>query len=144
MGAPDPGNPASIPESTLYDWEARGLIEWWGAREDMPEVLRLAHIVCLPSYREGMPKVLLEAMACGRPVVTTDAPGCRDCVRHEDNGLLVPVKDAAALASAIERLLDDPALRRRLGARGRERAVEEFSQERVIEATLALYREMLA
>lgn len=80
-------------------------------------------------------------MACGRPVITTDAPGCRDCVRDGDNGLLVPVKDAEALAEAISRLLADPALRRRMGERGRARAVEEFSQEQVIQATLAVYRE---
>lgn len=119
------------------------MVELWGHRDDMPEVLSQAHVVCLPSYREGLPKVLLEAMACGRPIVTTDAPGCREAVRHEDNGLLVPVKDAAALAEAIQRLIEDPALRRRLGARGRERAVAEFSQERVIDETLALYRELL-
>jgi len=144
VGAPDPANPASISEEDIEAWVAEGVIEWWGQREDMAATLAAAHIVCLPSYREGMPKVLLEAMACGRAVVTTDAPGCRDCVRDGDNGLLVPVKDAAELAAAIVRLLDDPDFRRRMGRRGRERAVTEFSQERVIEATLAVYREVLA
>lgn len=145
VGAPDPGNPASVPEATLHGWAKEGVVEWWGAREDMAKILTQAAVVCLPSwYREGLPKVLLEAMACGRPVVTTDAPGCRDCVRDGDNGLLVPVKDAGALAAAVSRLLEDPELRRRMGGRGRQRAVEEFSQERVIEATLAVYREVLA
>lgn len=145
VGAPDPGNPASVPDATLRGWVNEGLVEWWGAREDMPAILNGAHVVCLPSYyREGLPKVLLEAMACGRPLITTDAPGCRDCVRDGENGLLVPVKDVPALAEAIERLLADAALRRRMGARGRERAVREFSQERVIEETLAVYREILA
>ncbi|WP_333843179.1 glycosyltransferase family 4 protein, partial [Pelomicrobium sp.] len=144
VGAPDPDNPASVSEADLRGWVSEGVVEWWGAREDMPAVLNQAHIVCLPSYREGLPKVLLEAMACGRPVIATDAPGCRDCVRDGDNGLLVPIRDAGALAGAIARLLDDPALRRRMGERGRERAVEEFSQERVIAATLAVYREALA
>ncbi|TXF13339.1 glycosyltransferase family 4 protein [Pelomicrobium methylotrophicum] len=144
VGAPDPGNPASVDESTLRAWTEEGVVEWWGPREDMPATLNAAHIVCLPSYREGLPKVLLEAMACGRAVVTTDAPGCRDCVRDGDNGLLVPVGDAGALAAAIRQLLDDPDLRRRMGARGRERAVNEFAQAIVIEATLALYRNAVA
>ena len=145
VGAPDDGNPASVAEEDIAAWQRQGVIEWWGQRDDMPATLNAAHIVCLPSYyREGLPKVLLEAMASGRPCITTDAPGCRDAVRHDDNGLLVPVRDADALALAIARLLDDPELRRRMGARGRQQAVEEFSQERVIEATLAVYREVLA
>ncbi len=144
VGAPDPGNPASVSEEDMAAWQREGVIEWWGQREDMPATLNAAHIVCLPSYREGLPKVLLEAMACGRACIATDAPGCRDAVRHEDNGLLVPVKDAAALAAAIARLLDDPALRQRMGARGRERAMREFSQERIIGETLAIYRETMA
>jgi glycosyltransferase involved in cell wall biosynthesis len=143
VGAPDPGNPASVAEGDLYAWVQDGIVEWWGRRDDMAEVLSAAHIVCLPSYREGLPKVLLEAMACGRACITTDAPGCRDCVRDGDNGLLVPVKDAAALVAAIEQLLDDQNLRRRMGVRGRERAVAEFSQDRVIDATLAVYAEAL-
>jgi len=118
------------------------VIEWWGRHEDMPAVLARVDIVCLPSYREGMPKALLEAMACGLPCVTTDAPGCRDCVADGDNGLLVPVRDVEALVQAIGRLLDDPPLRMRLGERGRQRAVEEFSSARVIDATLAVYREL--
>lgn len=144
VGAPDPGNPASLSEAEVRRWVEEGVIEWWGVRDNMPEVLGKAHLVCLPSYREGLPKVLLEAMACGRAVVTTDAPGCRDCVRDGDNGLLVPVGDAGALAAAIRRLLDDPDLRRRMGARGRERAVNEFAQAIVIETTLALYRNAVA
>lgn len=140
VGAPDPGNPASVAEGDLHAWVQDGIVEWWGRRDDMAASLNEAHIVCLPSYREGLPKVLLEAMACGRACITTDAPGCRDCVRDGDNGLLVPVKDAAALVAAIEQLLDDQNLRRRMGERGRERAVAEFSQDGVIAATLAVYR----
>lgn len=141
VGPLDSGNPVCVPKPTLDAWVEEGIVEWWGERDDMPAVLHAAHIVCLPSYREGLPKGLLEAMACGRPVVTTDAPGCRDCVRDGDNGLLVPVRDAARLTDAIARLIADPLLRQRLGARGRERAVAEFSQEKVIDETLAVYRE---
>lgn len=144
VGALDGDNPASISDADLRQWVAEGMLEWLGHSEDMAETLAQADIVCLPSYREGLPKVLLEAMACAKPCVATDVPGCREAVRHEDNGLLVPAKDAAALASAIGRLLDHPKERQMMGARGRERAVGEFSQERVIEATLAVYREVLA
>ncbi len=144
VGGPDTGNPASVTEENLLGWQREGVVEWWGQQDDMAMTLSQACIVCLPSYREGLPKVLLEAMACGRPCITTDAPGCRDAVRHEDYGLLVPVGDAAALAAAMARLLDDPALRQSMGNRGRQRAVEEFSVERVIEATLAVYREVQA
>lgn len=112
-------------------------------RLGMPTVFNAAHVICLPSYREGLPKVLLEAMACGKACIATDVPGCRDAVRNEDNGLLVPAKDAKALAAAIRWLLENPEERERMGARGRERAVEEFRQERVIAATLAVYREVL-
>ncbi len=91
----------------------------------------------------GMPKALLEAKACGLPCITTNAPGCRDAVRHEDNGLLVPIKDAEALAEAIKRLLQNPAERLRMGARGRERAEKEFNQEIIIQQTLNVYREMI-
>jgi len=142
-GRPDPGNPASVDETQLASWEEERVIEWWGHRDDMPDTLNQAHVVCLPSYREGLPKVVIEAMACARPVITTDTPGCRDCVRHEDNGLLVPVGDVPALTAAIERLLEDRELRHSLGGRGRERAEKEFSQERVIGETLAIYRELL-
>lgn len=143
VGSIDAGNPVSISEETLKQWLAEGVVEWWGHSEDMAATLAKADIVCLPSYREGLPKVLLEAMASGKVCITTDVPGCREAVRHEDNGLLVPAKDAAALASAIGRLLDHPDERRKMGARGRMRAVEEFSQGKVIEATLAIYREVL-
>ncbi len=138
VGDTDP-NPTTVPRETLERWNAEGAVEWWGFRDDMPEVLRQASIVCLPSYREGLPKALLEAAATGRAIVTTDVPGCRDAVRHEHNGLLVPPRDAGALAEALVRLLGDPDLRRRMGAAGRARAEAEFSVERVVEETMAVY-----
>lgn len=140
-GAADPDNPAGLPEAQLRTWHDEGSIEWWGQRDDMADVLRRAHIVCLPSYREGLPKVLVEAAASGRAIVATDAPGCREVVRHEWNGLLVPVRNALALAQAIGRLLADPAERERMGARGRERVEEQFSERYVIQQTLAVYAE---
>lgn len=143
VGEPDEGNPASVPEGQLLAWQKEGVVEWWGRREDMPQVYAQSHIVCLPSYREGLPKSLLEAASCARAIVTTNVPGCRDVVRDGDNGLLVEARDAAALANALARLLSDPELRLRMGQRGRERVLNEFSQERIVNQVLALYREVL-
>jgi glycosyltransferase involved in cell wall biosynthesis len=142
VGPIDSGNPAAIPEAELRAWEREGVIEWWGGRKDMPDVLQAAHVVCLPSYREGLPKVLLEAGACGRPLVATDAPGCREAVKDGHNGFLVPVRDAKALAAAIARLVDDPGLRERMGGHARELVLAEFSNATIIEQTLAVYREL--
>lgn len=144
VGAPDFENRACIDSATLDAWREEGVVELWGFRSDIPRVLAEATIACLPSYREGLPKSLLEAMAAGLPCVTTDVPGCREAVRDGDNGLLVPAKDASALADALEHLLRNPEVARRMGQRGRERLEQEFSARHVNESTLALYREMLA
>lgn len=143
-GDSDLQNPNSVPQSTLKEWSRTGVVEWWGKRDDMPEVFAQASIACLPSaYGEGVPKVLLEAAACGLPIVTTDTPGCRDVVRHDENGLLVPVRSSVELADALQRLIENPELRRRMGARGREIAVNEFAVEKVVAETMALYEELL-
>ena len=145
IGKQDPDNPSSVSNTLLRAWVEEGVVEAWGYCASMHEILPVASIFCLPSYyREGIPKVLLEAMACGLPCVTTDSPGCRDAVRHQDNGLLVPIKDYSALAIAIRRLLDDENLRKNMGRRGRERAVMEFSEHVVITQTLGVYGELLA
>ncbi|MGH6634869.1 MAG: glycosyltransferase family 4 protein [Gammaproteobacteria bacterium] len=143
VGASDAGSPSAVAERQLQTWQDDGVIEWWGCRDDMPKVFAQCHIVCLPSYREGVPKVLIEAAACARPIVTTDVPGCREIVRHEENGLLVPPKDAERLAEALRRLIEDPTLRRRFGQRGRLLAEREFGLRKVISETLGVYRELL-
>jgi len=143
-GTPDPGNPAAVPEETVQGWVRDGLLEWLGHVDDTAALFGTVDIVVLPSYyREGLPKSLIEAGACGLPLVTTDAPGCRDVVRDGVDGLLVPVKDAAALAAAIARLLDDSSLARRLGDAARARALAEFDERIVIRRTLAVYEELL-
>ena len=145
VGYSEPSSPAAVPLEKLEAWQEEGVIEWWGRRDDMPAVFAQAHMVCLPSaYGEGVPKVLIEAAACGRPLVTTDSPGCREIARHEVNGLLIPVHDVTALAAALTRLIEVPDLRQRLGAAGREIAAEEFSQRQVNEVTLGLYDRLLA
>jgi glycosyltransferase involved in cell wall biosynthesis len=140
IGMPDAENPACVPSRKLAQWQAEDVIEYWGQRDDMPAVYAQAHVVCLPSYREGVPKSLLEAASCGRPIVATDVPGCREVVADGENGFLVPPRDAEALAAAIERLIGDADLRRRMGQKGREKAVAEFSTEKVVAATLSVYR----
>jgi glycosyltransferase involved in cell wall biosynthesis len=137
-GNTDAGNPASIPEEQIEAWKQSGLVEWWGWQSDMPAALARTDIFCLPSYREGVPNALLEATACGLPIVTTDTPGCRDVVTHGVNGLLVPVKNAQAIADALELLIGDPELRRRMGNAGREIAVN-FSDIKINRETLAVY-----
>lgn len=143
VGDPDPSNPASIPETMLQEWEVTHGVEWWGRREDMVNVWQFAHIACLPSYREGMPKSLLEASACGLPIVTTDVPGCRDVVEHNVQGLLVPAHDVSALAAAIALLIEQPYERSRMGENSRARAVEEFSQEIIVAQTMSVYEEVV-
>lgn len=140
VGAPDAENPNTVPASQLSAWQDEGVIEWRGAQSDIPAVLAEAIIFCLPSYREGLPKSILEAMAAGLPVVATDVPGCREAVTHEATGLLVPARDAPALAAAIARLLAEPATRARMGAAGRQAVLAEFSDQIITTQTLAVYR----
>ena len=141
-GEPDQANPSSVPLDQIAKWVEEGVVEHPGWVKDMPTLLAESHVVCLPSfYGEGIPKSLIEAAAAGRPIVTCDMPGCREIVHHGDNGLLVPPRDAEALAEALAQLIGDPALRKQMGTRGRVRAEQEFGSEAVIQQTLALYTE---
>lgn len=142
-GDPDPGNPAAVPEATVRGWAEEGVLEWLGHVDDMPALYASVDIVVLPSYREGLPKSLIEAAACALPLVATDVPGCREVVSDGKDGLLVPVRDAHALAAAIARLLDDRELAARLGAAARKKALSEFDERIVIDRTLEVYRELL-
>lgn len=141
VGGRDNENPQSIDAATLARWQQDGDVQWWGHRDDMPAVYALATIVCLPSYREGMPKALLEAAACGLALVATDVPGCREAVRQGENGLLVPAQDALALSDAIADLLADPARRRRFAEASRALAEREFGEASVVAQLLAIYSE---
>ena len=143
IGEPDDGNPASVSRQWLEERVAEGIIEWWGYRDNMPAALRQAHIACLPSYREGMPKFLLEASAAGLPLVATDVPGCRDIVQSGTNGLLVPPRDAAALADALQRLIEDAKLRSQLGTQARAIAEARFGTERIAVIVKDVYRALL-
>ena len=141
-GEIDYANPGHMKKETVEGWVADGILEWWGYQTDMAKVLRQASVVVLPSlYGEGVPKILIEAAAASRPLVATDTPGCREIVKHGENGLLVAVRDSAALAEAIDRLLVDPDSRGRMGRVGRTLVEREFALERVIARTLAVYAE---
>ena len=140
VGVPDAGNPTTITADQLTSWASSGMVEWWGHRSDMAQVLRGAHIFCLPSHGgEGVPKAVLEAMASGRPVISTDVPGCRDAVVDGETGILVPPRDVPALASAIAALARDPALRAAMGEAARRRAEALFSIESVVQQHLSIY-----
>ncbi|MGL5742033.1 MAG: glycosyltransferase family 4 protein [Legionella sp.] len=143
VGESDHGNPAFIDDAVLELWRREGNVELLGHRKDIPELMQQAHIIVLPSYREGLPKVLLEAAASGRAVITTDVPGCRDAIEKEQTGLLVPVRDAKALALAIQFLIENPDIRQQMGKAGRLLAEQEFSIEKVVSQHLALYQNLL-
>lgn len=143
VGDADAANPAAVPAARLAQWKTEGVVEWWGHRADMGEVYRLASVVCLPSYREGLPKALMEAAACARALVTADVPGCREVVVHEETGLLVPARETRGLAAALKRLIADGALRRRLGENARKLAESAFAVELVVDQTLRVYGELL-
>jgi len=144
VGEGDDENPGSIRASQLETWQRQGDVEWWGRCSDMPTVFANSHIVCLPtSYGEGVPKVLIEAASCARPIVTTDAPGCREIVIDGENGILVPIKDVDALVRAIRKLLDSPELRLRMGLAGRQLVKRKFSLTTVVNETLAVYESMI-
>jgi len=143
VGDTDAENPAAISNAQLRRWHTDGDVEWWGYRTDMPAVINMAHVVCLPSYREGLSTVLLEAAACGRPLIASDVPGCREIAVHNETALLVPPKDSVALADAMQTLAVDAQLRRRLGQRARELVCSNFTVEHVNAQTIAIYRELL-
>jgi len=144
VGRTDPANPHAISEAQLLSWQQEGAIEWWGCRDDMPHVLATAAIVVLPtSYGEGVPKILLEACASARPVITTSLPGCQQVVRDGENGLLIPANDSEALAKAIKVLLENPVLRALMGTRGRQIVEREFTAEQMSTQTMTVYRELV-
>ena len=143
VGEPDPGNPSAIQKNEIDSWNSLPNVKFLGRRNDIASILRDSHVVCLPSYREGLPKALLEALSCGRPIITTDVPGCREVCDDGVNGLLVPARDSIALSKAIEKLVLDTEMRQAMGRAGRLRAETEFSNEIVCAQTLDLYRKLM-
>jgi glycosyltransferase involved in cell wall biosynthesis len=138
-GRLDFDNPSSIPQSKVQEWEREGLVQWLGNVDDMPQLYKSASIVCLPSYREGLPMSLLEAASIGRPLVATDTPGCREIVRDGENGFLVPVYSIQPIADAIEKILENSELRIQMGKRSRELVESYFKQEIVFREIENIY-----
>ena len=132
-------NPKSVSSKQLEEWTKQGIVEHWGYSTNVAETMAKSHIVVLPSYREGLPKSLIEAAACGRAVITTDVPGCRDAITPDVTGLLIPVKNAPALATAIEHLLENSTMRQQMGCAGRALAEQAFTIENVIQSHLMIY-----
>jgi glycosyltransferase involved in cell wall biosynthesis len=144
-GEPDPGNPQSVSEEDVAAWRSAGDVEVLGYCKDVASLFYASHVVVLPSYYgEGLPKVLAEAAACGRAIVTTDLPGCRDSVDPGVSGLLIPARDVASLCEAIRKLIDDPGLRQSMGRAGRQVAEGRYSIEHIVAAHLEIYATVLA
>jgi len=143
IGRPDPGNPETISEEVIRDWESEGVIEWWGWQSSMREIYHQSHVVVLPSMGEGLSKALLEALSCGRPIVATDVPGCREVVIPGVTGYLVPPNDIEALAEKLERLCKNPDLRHQMGLSGRRLAEEEFTDVKINREIKKIYTLML-
>lgn len=143
IGPLDPDNPTGLSAGEIEELARSGAFVWQGPTDAIADVWATAHIAVLPSYREGLPKSLLEAASCGRPIVATDVPGCREIARSGVNAILVPARDGAALADAIEALAADPARRAAYGAAGRKLIDEVFAEPRIIAATLEVYRQLL-
>lgn len=140
-GDSDPGNPSSIPVEQLESWHKGGHVEWLGWRKDMGSLLNEVDIACLPTgYGEGIPRSLLEAAAHGKPIVTTDIPGCRDLVVDRESGFLIRPGDQGALVDSLRVLLRDPSLRASMGAKSRERVIDRFSDVKVNQLTLGVYQ----
>ncbi len=143
VGRTDPDNPTDIGEATVRKWEAEGIVEWRGFATDMAAEFADSHIVCMPSYREGLPRVLIEAAACGRAIVTTDVPGCREVVQNGKTGILVPPRNGAATAAALGQLIEDADLRQAMGAAGRKWAEQNFSVAEFIADSMDVYDQVL-
>lgn len=144
LGRLDPDNPAAISAAEIESWVQEGVVEWWAARQhsEMPDMYRKAHVVVLPSYREGLPLALAEAAASGRAVITTDVPGCRDTVVANVTGWSIPARDSQSLTLALRDAMSDRAKLERMGPRARARAALHFSVDEVIANTNATYDEL--
>jgi glycosyltransferase involved in cell wall biosynthesis len=143
-GNPDPANPASVSLQEVQEWSRRPGITWLGHIKDIVPLWRACHFAVLPSHREGLPVSLLEAAACGRPMIATDAPGCREIVIDDQTGLLVPIEDPPALAQAIIRLAGSPPLRARYGSAARQLVVEKLSATIIGNSIVELYDRLTA
>ena len=143
IGGFDPQNSESIPSDVVSKWVESGAVEHWGRLDNIASVYHLISVVCFPSYREGLPKALLEAASCARPIVCFDVPGCRDVVRHEVNGFLVEFKNETALADRVCQLLSDQNLSVKMGIAGRKIILSEFHSEVIADQVMGIWQKLL-
>ncbi|HPF47699.1 MAG TPA: glycosyltransferase, partial [Emcibacteraceae bacterium] len=144
VGDVDMGNPSSVSVGEIKEWVDDGYVEHWGFKNNMAKTLSEANIVCLPSYREGMPKSLIEATASSRVIITTDVPGCREMIdKNNPNGILIPAGSSIALSDAIIDILSDKKKRQIMAFNGRKMAEKEFSINQVVKSTLKIYEDLL-
>ena len=143
IGEPDFHNPESITIAQLKEWSKLGVVEWWERQNNMCEVYNMADIICFPSYHEGLPKALLEGASCEIPIVAYDVSGCKEIVHDNLNGILVPFKNESALYLAVMRLLDNPKLRIKMGRKGRQIVIENFTESRISSETIKVWSEVL-
>jgi glycosyltransferase involved in cell wall biosynthesis len=143
VGSHDSHNPENIQSEVIDKWVNDGLVEYWGFSDDMPKIMREASIVCLPSYREGLPKVLIEAASCAKPIVTTDVPGCKEVVSHGLNGYLVKEREVKDLAIFLEKLILDKDLRHSMGQKGRKIVIDRFAEDLITKKTRKVWEEAL-
>tara|TARA_Y100001970_G_C14212459_1_gene847701 strand:- start:529 stop:1653 length:1125 start_codon:yes stop_codon:yes gene_type:complete len=143
VGSQDIHNPENIQLQVIDKWVDQGLIEYWGFSDNMPKIMREASIICLPSYREGLPKVLIEAASCAKPIVTTNVPGCKEVVSHGLNGYLVNERESKDLAIFLEELILDKSLRYSMGQEGRKIVLERFAEDLINKKTRKVWEELL-
>ncbi|MDY3319024.1 glycosyltransferase family 4 protein [Riemerella anatipestifer] len=143
VGLADTENKAGVTKEYLEEWSDGEYVKWLGYQRDMVSMYQNSHIVVLPSYREGMPRTLIEACSVGRPIITTNAIGCRECVNEGENGLKVTVGDSLSLANAIERLVNDKKLMEKMAAKSRVKAEKEFNIEYVLDKHMEIYEDLL-
>ena len=143
-GAQYENNPMSVPDDVIDEWKSNHLFTIHGQKDRIEDHLEEIDIVCLPSYREGLPKALLEAASAGLPIVTTDTPGCREVVDDGVNGYLVPPRNASVVAESLKKLIENPELRSEFGKAGRNKVLKEFTVDKVVEETMNIYSSLLS
>lgn len=143
VGDIDNDNPSGIKINLIRKWEEENIIEYWGYKKKMSSIISLATVIVLPSYREGFPKVLMEAAASGRPSITTNVPGCKDAVIHNYTGILIPVKNSRKLVNEIQNLLSNKSKIKKMGFNARDYALKNFNINRVVETHIKIYKEII-
>lgn len=143
VGGSDEGNPSSVTEKWLLEQTDGETVKWWGHQDNIKSFIQKTDVVVLPSYHEGLPKILLEGASMAKPIITTDIPGCREIVTNGENGILIPARNEKKLAEAMYFMIEYPEKRVEMGRKGREKVVQEFSDDIVIKKTMEVYDKIM-